>query len=226
MLTSSFLEDSAFLLFMKLPDHRNFLKLALFGLICAAFAPVHAQPAGSVDSGMGSGAETSSSYVIAPLDYLKVSLFVADEVQFSSETRVSQSGTISVPHLGTIEIAGLTIEEMRDLLYEPYNRDYYVNPHIDITVLGYAERSVTVIGKVNRQGLVPFPSEKGLTLLEAIAMAGGWSGDRLADKRNVTITRTNEDGDKFVLEVDARNLTTQDYPLQEGDLVNVPERLW
>ena len=85
---------------------------------------------------------------------------------------------------------------------------------------------MTVIGKANRQGLIPFPSEKGMTLLEAIAAAGGWSNDRLSDKRNVTITRTTEQGEKTVIEVDARNLTTQDYPLQEGDLVNVPERIW
>ena len=211
---------------MKLPDHRNSVFLALLGLTIAPCLPVFGQEAGSADAGIGSRVQTSSSYVISPLDYLRIALYVADEQQFGTELRVSQSGTITVPHLGTLEVAGLTIEEMRDLLYEPYNRDYYVNPHIDITVLGYSERSVTVIGKVNRQGLVPFPSEEGMTLLEAIAMAGGWSGDRLADKRNVTITRSNDDGEKFVIEVDARKLTTKDYPLQEGDLINVPERLW
>lgn len=170
--------------------------------------------------------QLSGSYMITPLDYLRVALFIADDMQFQTEVRVSQSGTITVPHLGTIEVAGLSIEEMRDKLYEPYNRDYYVEPHIEVVVLSYAERSVTVIGKVNRQGLVPFPSEEGLSLLQAIALAGGWSADRLADKRNVTITRTDEDGEKFVIEVDARNITTQEYPLKEGDLVNVPERLW
>lgn len=178
----------------------------------------------SEDLGMGN--QASLTYTISPLDYLKVALYVADEMQFTTEVRVSQSGTITVPHLGNVSVAGLSMEEMREKLYEPYNRDFYVEPHIDVVVLSYSERSVTVIGKVNRQGLVPFPSEEGLTLLEAIAMAGGWSGDRLSDKRNVTITRTDENGEKFVIEVDARNITTQQYPLQEGDLVNVPERLW
>jgi polysaccharide export outer membrane protein len=172
------------------------------------------------------GAEPSLAYTISPLDYLKIALYVADEIQFETEVRVSQSGAITVPHLGIVKVSGLSVEEMREMLYEPYNRDYYVDPHIDVVVLSYAERSVTVIGKVNRQGLVPFPSEQGLTLLEAIAMAGGWSGDRLSDKRNVTITRTNDAGEKFVIEVDARNITTQQYPLREGDLINVPERLW
>jgi polysaccharide export outer membrane protein len=178
------------------------------------------------DGGSAGAVQASDSYVISPLDYLRVALFVADEVQFQTELRVSQVGTITVPHLGTIDIAGKSVDEAREALYTPYDKDYYVNPHIDITVLQYSERTVTVIGKVNRQGQIPFPSEKGLSLLEAIAMAGGWSNDRLADKSSVTITRTGSDGQRSVIEVDARKLTTEDHQLQEGDLVNVPERMW
>jgi polysaccharide export outer membrane protein len=208
---------------MKSPLFHQFRLLLALGL-CSGAAVFAQDEASSQDAGVES--QVSLTYTISPLDYLKIALYVADEMQFSTEVRVSQSGNITVPHLGNVKVAGLTMEAMRDRLYEPYNRDYYVEPHIDVVVLSYAERSVTVIGKVNRQGLVPFPSEEGLTLLEAIAMAGGWSGDRLSDKRNVTITRTNPDGEKFVIEVDARNITTQQYPLQEGDLINVPERLW
>ena len=226
MLTSSFLVDSASKAEMKLPFYRLFPVLTAFwGLLTAPLFMAAQEPAGP-DSGFLSDNQASSSYVIAPLDYLRITLYVADEMQFTSDLRVSQNGSITVPHLGTVNVSGKTIEGMRELLYEPYNTDYYVNPHIDITVLAYSERSVTVIGKVNRQGMVPFPSEKGLSLLEAIAMAGGWSNDRLADKKNITITRTNEGGEKFVIEVDARSLTTEDYPLREGDLVNVPERVW
>lgn len=174
----------------------------------------------------GALGQLSGSYMVSPLDYLRIALYVADELQFETEVRVSQSGKITVPHLGTVDVAGQSIEEMRDDLYEPYNASYYVEPHIDVVVLSYAERSVTVIGKVNRQGLVPFPSEEELTLLQAIALAGGWSADRLADKRNVTITRTDASGERFTLEVDARNISTQDHPLKEGDLIRVPERLW
>ena len=196
-------------------------KLPLLALVLSFLSPLQAQ-----DSSGGSAAGPSSSYVISALDYLRISLFVADEIQFTTEFRISQDGKVTLPHLGSVVIGGKSIEEARASLFEPYNRDFYVNPHIDITVLQYSERSVTVIGKVNRQGMVPFPSEKGLTLLEAIAAAGGWSNDRLADKKSVTVTRSNEEGEKFVIEVDARKLTTKDHPLQEGDLINVPERIW
>lgn len=208
---------------MMLPTVRRFFCLS--AVFISVFSPALAQDEGATAGALGDGT-VSSSYVISPLDYLRIALFVADEQQFQTEVRVSQNGSVTVPHLGTVRISGKSIEEVRDELYTPYNRDYYVNPHIEVIVLSYAERSVTVIGKVNRQGLVPFPSEEGLTLLQAIALAGGWSGDRLADKRNVTITRRGEDGEKFTIEVDARNLTNKDYQLQEGDVINVPERIW
>ena len=221
--------DSCSRITMKLSGYRIFLTVFLFfGMIMPNLAM--GQPTEDAGSGpasdSSSAVKTSSSYVISALDYLRISLYVADELQFSTEARVSQAGKVTLPHLGTVTLAGHSIEETHNLLYEPYNRDYYVDPHIEVVVMAYSERSVTVIGKVNRQGLIPFPSEKGLTLLEAIALAGGWSADRLSDKRNVTITRTDETGQKFIIEVDARNITSQDHPLQEGDLINVPERLW
>jgi len=204
------------------------LKLSLF-LSFLSFiqsVPLHAQdPAGSGGSG-AAPVQTSSSYQISPLDVLRVNLYVADELQFTIENRVSQDGTVSLPYLGELELAGKTIEEAREMLYEPYNRDYYVNPHIDIVVLAYSDRTVTVIGKVNRQGPVQIPSEQPLYLLEAIALAGGWSNDRLANKKNVTITRTKENGEKYTIEIDAREITATDHPLKDGDLINVPERVW
>ncbi len=209
---------------MKPLSYLRLFKFAAILVAAACTSSINAQEAGGIAGSAPAG--PSSSYQVSELDYLKISLFVADELQFSTELRVSQDGSISVPHLGSIEVGGKSIDEVRNALYEPYNRDYYVNPHIEITVLAYSERTVTVIGKVNRQGMVPFPSEKGLTLLEAIAAAGGWSNDRLADKKKVTITRTSKTGEKNVISIDARELTTKDYPLEEGDLVNVPERIF
>lgn len=223
MLTSSFLINSDPRSMRKVRISRTIF--VVFGLL-SVFPSTHGNNPSPAPGGDGGVAMLSSSYVISPLDFLRISLFVADEVQFTTETRVSQDGNITLPHLGTMRVSGLSLDQMREALFVPYNRDFYVNPHIDITVLAYSERTVTVIGKVNRQGVVPIPSEQGLSLLEAIAMAGGWSSDRLADMRNVTITRTDEEGKRFVIRVDARNITTQDYPLREGDLISVPERVW
>lgn len=211
---------------------RLFIFLFISLLMSASFSHAQSGSAGAgpaADSGLSGGAAevmTSASYRIANLDVIRVTLYVADEVQFQTEARVSQNGTISLPYLGSVEVVGLRLDELREKIFEPYNRDYYVEPHIDVAILAYSERFVTVIGKVNRQGPVPFPTEEQMFLLEAIARAGGWSNDRLADMRNVTITRTNEDGERVTIQVDARNITAREHPLKDGDLVNVPERMW
>lgn len=196
----------------------------IIALCVLAFNPLLSQNSDAGEGGVMQPA--SSSYQISPLDIIRVVLYVADEVQFQTEARVSQDGMISLPYLNNTKVAGLTVDEVRDFLYEPYNRDYYVHPHIDVVVLSYSERLVTVIGKVNRQGPVPIPAEEQIHLLEAIARAGGWSNDRLADMRNVTITRTDDNGEKHTIQVDARNITARDHPLKDGDLINVPERVW
>ncbi|MCC5805692.1 MAG: polysaccharide biosynthesis/export family protein [Opitutales bacterium] len=168
----------------------------------------------------------SGSYTIRPLDVVRVTLYVADDQQFSTEVRVSSGGTVSLPYLDQVTLAGLTVEEARRFVYEPYNRDYYVEPHIDLVVLTSAARTVTVMGQVNAQGQVFLPSEQPLSLLQAIAAAGGFRSNDLADKRRVRITRIGTDGQEEVLTVNADDISATDMPLQENDLIFVPRRMW
>ncbi len=168
----------------------------------------------------------SGSYTIRPLDVVRVTLYVADDQQFSTEVRVSSSGTVSLPYLDQVTLAGLTVEEARRFVYEPYNRDYYVEPHIDLVVLTSAARTVTVMGQVNAQGQVFLPSEQPLSLLQAIAAAGGFRSNDLADKRRVRITRIGTDGQEEVITVNADDISATDMPLQENDLIFVPRRMW
>lgn len=168
----------------------------------------------------------SGSYTIRPLDVVRVTLYVADEQQFTTEVRVSSSGTVSLPYLDQVTLAGLTVEEARRFVYEPYNRDYYVEPHIDLVVLTSAARTVTVMGQVNAQGQVFLPSEQPLSLLQAIAAAGGFRSNDLADKRRVRITRIGNDGEEEVITVNADDISATDVPLQENDLIFVPRRMW
>jgi len=199
----------------------------LVSLLLASFIGVtlHAQSASPVGSGT-SGPQVSGNYVISPLDTLRVRLFVADEPQFETELRVASDGSVTLPHLGLVNLKDKTLEESRVHLYELYNRDYYVNPHLDMVVLAYNQRSVTVIGQVNAQGQVPFPSEEALYLLEAIALAGGWKANDLADTKRVKIIREEANGNMREIVVDARSLSARDMPLQDGDTIEVPRRIW
>jgi len=103
-----------------------------------------------------------------------------------------------------------------------------VNPQVTVIVLKYAERAVNVIGQVNSPQAVPFPAERGLTLLEAIARAGGFT--RLANRSQVKITRTDDKGVSTTFTVNAEKLLDSQSPnlwsLQVDDVVFVPERVF
>ena len=172
------------------------------------------------------GVAVSSSYVVSPLDTVRLSLYVADQLQFTVENRISGDGSIIVPHLGNLTVGGMTLDDARKHLYTLYDRDYYVNPHIELVVLAYNPRFVTVIGQVNEQGQVPFPSEQPMYLIEAIARAGGWVSNDMANKRRVTIVREDESGETLEIEIDATDLGARDVPLADGDTIIVPRRIW
>ncbi len=93
-----------------------------------------------------------------------------------------------------------------------------------------APRTVTITGAVNSPGLVAFPSERNLTIVDALALAGGHS--RLADIRQVRLTRTDpktQATTATTINVDAllrrRDDSTPNVTLEPGDLVFVPERV-
>lgn len=141
------------------------------------------------------------------------------------EKRVSPKGTISFPYLGDIEVQGKTAAEteryLRDLLIK---EEYFVNPQVVLRVKEYKKRQVTVLGQVNRQGVVEFPSEQGMNLLEAIGMAAGFT--QLADTREITISRgaqkTTFNYKDFLKKPKEANLPS----LEPGDVVMVPEAVF
>ena len=72
---------------------------------------------------------------------------------------------------------------------ELYARDYLVNPKVNVTLVGYAKRRFTMLGQVNRPGSFEMPegSPGGIDLLEAVAMAGGYT--RIAAPERITVRR-------------------------------------
>ncbi len=157
---------------------------------------------------------------------MQVKIF--QEEDLTREVSVSGGYTISLPLIGTVDIKNRSVRQVEEAIRQLYDRDYIVNPQVNVIVLKYAERSVNVIGSVNTPQAVPFPPERGLTLLEAIARAGGFS--RLADRSKVVITRTDEKGVSTTFTVNAEKLiggkSANTWPLQVDDVVYVPENIF
>lgn len=164
------------------------------------------------------------NYILSALDLIQFRIY--GESELDSEVRISADGIISLPFIGVIEIAGKTVLEARQLIYDLYDRDYFVNPQIQIHVIEYATRRVHVLGQVTNQGFVFIPPEESFSLLQAISAAGGFT--RLANPRAVQLKRVGEDGEIQVNTINVDNIMkdpkARDWLLKTDDTIYVPER--
>lgn len=182
----------------------------------------------SVRRDLPSGEAASADYVLQPQDVLRVFIFQHDDLNKQSEAvSISQEYTISLPLIKTVNLKGKSVRQAEELIRAAYDKDYLVNPQVNVYVAKYAERSVNVIGAVNTAGRVQFPQERGLTIVDAITLAGGPS--RLANLKQVKLTRRNSDGETTTEVIDVDSMTkggTRDaLALQKDDNIYVPERI-
>mgnify|MGYP001211641281 FL=1 len=170
-------------------------------------------------------AAEATDYVLQPSDLIRVLIF--QQPDLLREVRITQEYTITLPLIGTIDLRGRTVRQAEEIIRSLYDRDYLVNPQVNLTVLEYTQRTVQVVGAVNQPGAVVFPPEQKMGLIEAGGRAGGQS--RIADLKRVRLTRTNAEGkaENQIINVDdmMKGNSNQQYLLQKGDVIFVPERL-
>lgn len=170
-------------------------------------------------------AAEATDYVMQPSDLIRVLIF--QQPDLLREVRITQEYTITLPLIGTIDLRGRTVRQAEEIIRSLYDKDYLVNPQVNLTVLEYTQRTVQVVGAVNQPGAVVFPPEQKMGLIEAIARAGGQS--RIADLKRVRLTRTNAEGkaENQIINVDdmMKGNSNEQYLLRKGDVIFVPERL-
>ncbi len=102
-----------------------------------------------------------------------------------------------------------------------------IEPNDVINVPVDREIKVFVFGRVTQPGALKFKLSEKVTLLKAIAQAGGWAEG--AKKSAVVITRKDKSGQESQIKVNVKDILSgkrKDIPLQEGDVVFVPESFW
>ena len=78
----------------------------------------------------GGGASAPAGYVLGPNDYVGVEVFGEDDLRTNG--RLNPEGNLSVPLLGSVHLAGLTLTQAASKLTELYGRDYLVNPKVNV----------------------------------------------------------------------------------------------
>lgn len=168
-----------------------------------------------------------TGYVLRPNDQVAIEVFGEEDLR--ANTRLNGEGNLSLPLLGSVHLAGMTLAQAANKVTELYGRDYLVNPRVNVTLVGYAKRRFTILGQVNRPGSYEMPegSPDGVDLLEAIAMAGGYT--RIAAPERVSIRRRAASGDDEILRIDAKRLAKrggENFQVLPGDTVTVSESLF
>jgi polysaccharide export outer membrane protein len=162
-------------------------------------------------------------YFIESGDVLNVQVYPAEE--FSKEVTVRPDGTIDVPLVGSVRVAGLRSADLENTLTAKFSK-YVANPRITINVRKFSANSIAIIGEVRGTGY--FEYREGMRLLDLVAQAGG-----LADYPNaakVRIYRHVKDSDgknrdeiiKSDINAVMEGRMEKNVPLAAGDIVYVP----
>lgn len=165
----------------------------------------------------------SEKTVIGPGDVFTME--IVGEKDLPREFQVASDGTADLPYVQTVEVAGLEPQEVSRVVRKMLiDRKVLVDPIVVVQVKEYNSRSVILLGQVAKPG--SFPLTPGLTLLQAISLAGGLT--QIANDDRVSLTRKVGTSSKtIVLSVDRiTEGQAEDVPLAAGDRIYVYERLF
>ncbi|MEN3001005.1 MAG: polysaccharide biosynthesis/export family protein [Armatimonadota bacterium] len=158
-------------------------------------------------------------YRIQPEDVLTIRI---DPGNLLHEALVGRDGLISVPKIGSVRAAGLTISELEQAIANRFIQlDLLRQPSVSVSIRLLHRPKVSVLGMVHRPGSYEF--KEGDKVLEALSMAGGHIPER-AKLEDAWLQRL----DGTVIKLNLRRLLEQgdlslNHPLQDGDTLFIPE---
>src|SRR3954452_662721 len=118
---------------------------------------------------------TAADYTIGPNDLLSIviSNLVAPGADSVRNSRVTESGMISLPLIGQMKAAGLTESQLENAIQQTYrDRQLIVNADVSVTVLESRNRTFSVFGTVSRSGQYQI-LQTDFRLMDALMLAGG-----------------------------------------------------
>jgi polysaccharide export outer membrane protein len=173
------------------------------GDVPSTFAPVNDIP-------------VAPDYVIGPGDELRLQVW--GQVNQQGSFLVDRTGTISVPQLGTVHVAGQRYDQLNDFLRNEFGR-VYRNFNLNVTMGQLRSIQVFVVGQARRPGSYTISSLS--TLLNALFASGGPTPQ--GSLRDIQVMR----GAQTVVHFDLYDLLlhgdkSKDVPLSPGDVIFIP----
>ena len=156
---------------------------------------------------------------LGPGDVIEVR--VRDQDDISGPYEVSDDGMVRFPMIGAVEVRGKTGAQIAQKIEQELAAGWLKQPQVTVRVTERQNREVSVLGQVKEAGSYPY--KPGLTLMQAISLAGGMNP--LASPRKVKLIRETDKG-RQTFEIDVTKILDsrgQDFALEPGDIVFVPE---
>jgi protein involved in polysaccharide export with SLBB domain len=168
---------------------------------------------------------SDNNYRLSPNDLVEIRVF--QEPDLDCRVRIGGDGSVTLALVGAVTLGGKTINEAADYLRQKYGERFLVNPQLTITVIDFSKKRFTVLGQVQNPGSYSMPDNEGVTLLQAIGMAGGYT--RIAEPSNITVKRINS-GIESLMKVNAKRMARGDasatFKILPGDVISVPESMF
>lgn len=171
-------------------------------------------------SAQDSAGSAAPEYKLSPGDAIKVQVYQNPDLTL--EARVSESGSISYPLVGSVPIGGMSISQAEKKIADALQKKQILKqPQVNIVLLQVRGNQVTVLGQVQRPGRFPLETTT-VRVSDMLAAAGGVTptGD------DVLVISGNRDGKPFRKSIDIPNLfkgdrSADDILLQPGDTLYV-----
>lgn len=209
-------------------------EIRILSLFASLVLTAQTQP--SFDSGQHGGtdaAEVLSSYVLGPGDQIVIQALDLEEIS-NNAIPIGMNGDITLPIVGRLHAAGLTVEEFEAQLNDRLG-NYLTHPQASVIVTEFASQPVSVLGAVKNPGVHQLQGRK--TLFEILSLAGGTQDDagysvKIARRKEwgrIPLPNATEDptGQFTVAEVDLRSIVeaknpSANIPIRPHDVISVP----
>ncbi len=149
-------------------------------------------------------------YRLGPGDRIRVVVFRHDDL--SGEFQLDGTGSFSMPLINSVNANGLTAAELETEIETRLGDGYLVNPEVSVEILTY--RPFYILGEVNKPGQYEY--ESGMTVLNAVALAGGFTYRANVDE--ILLQRGGSNAEPVVVPGNTR--------VQPGDIITVQERFF
>lgn len=175
-----------------------------FCIITGTSTPVAAQQHHQSASG-----PSPRTYVLGTSDRVRVKVY--GEPDITGEYEVDGSGSVSIPLAGHVKAGGLTTRQLERAIAAALSKGIVRDPRVNVEIALY--RPYYILGEVKKSGEYPYKS--GLTVLDAVASAGGYT--YRANEGKVLLRRSGS----TVEETYSLNAPVLVFP---GDNIRIPER--